>query len=66
MAHTRKLVLAAAVLAVLPSTAFADGSRVDEIVIVSGAIKDPQNAQYAQAPVDKNVPALPVVYEEKK
>lgn len=65
MAYTKKILLAAAVLAVLPSTAFAAG-QVDELVIVSGAIKDPQNAQYAQAPVDKNVPALPVVYEEKK
>jgi len=65
MAYTGKLLLAAAALAVLPSAAFASG-QVDELVIVSGAIKDPQNAQYAQAPVDKNVPALPVVYEEKK
>jgi hypothetical protein len=65
MAYTKKILLAAAVLAVLPSAAFAAG-QVDELVIVSGAIKDPQNAQYAQAPVDKNVPALPVVYEEKK
>ncbi|MBV9991041.1 MAG: hypothetical protein JOZ72_07080 [Alphaproteobacteria bacterium] len=65
MAHTRKLFLAAAVLAVLPSTAFA-GGQVDELVIVSGAVHDPQNAQYAQAPADKNVPALPVVYEDKK
>jgi hypothetical protein len=37
----------------------------DEIVYVTGAIKDKSNAQYVQAPVDKSVPALPVVYESK-
>lgn len=54
---------ALAIAVTLPAAAFA--SEPKETVIVIGAINDPNNAQYAQAPVDKNVPALPVVYDKK-
>ncbi len=53
---------AAAALA-LPTVAAAEPK---DLVVVLGAIHDPANAQYAAAPVDKSVPALPVVYEAKK
>lgn len=55
--------LAAAVL-VLPGAALA--AQPNEIVVVLGAIKDPSNAQYAKAPVDRSVRELPIVYEAKK
>jgi len=64
MHKTLALALASAfAAATVPSVALAAGTN--EVVIVMGAIKDPANAQYAKAPVDKSVPALPVVYESK-
>lgn len=53
--------LAAAVL--MPGAALA--AQPNEIVVVLGAIKDP-NAQTAQAPADRSVRELPIVYEAKK
>lgn len=54
---------AALATAVMAPTALAACEATAEMVIVAGGIKDPANAQYVQAPVDKSVPALPVVYE---
>lgn len=65
MTKTFHLVLAAAALTLaVPSVAMA-AQGPKEVVIVMGAIKDPANAKYAKAPVDKSVPELPVVYESK-
>ena len=65
MAYSSIPAMAALAFAVvLPSVALAN-EPPKEAVIVLGAINDPNNAQYAQAPVDKNVPALPVVYDKK-
>lgn len=61
-----KVLVAAAVAAgfiAMPGVAAASQSQLETIVVMGGAIKDPANAQYAKAPEDKSVPALPVVYE---
>ena len=62
----RPMIAAAAIAAaavVLPTAAAAcsDTAEVEEVIV--GGIKDPANVQYVQAPVDRSVPALPVVYE---
>jgi predicted Fe-S protein YdhL (DUF1289 family) len=59
-------VLAAAVVAV-PTVAAAcsDATEVESVVIVGGGIRDPANVQYVTDTSDKNVPAVPVVYEPK-
>lgn len=56
---------AALATAMIAPTALAACEATGEMVIVTGGIKDPANAQYVQAPVDKSTPALPVVYESK-
>jgi len=65
MAYSSIPAMAALALAVTLPAAASAGEQPKEVVIVLGAIHDPDNAQYAQAPADKNVPALPVVYDKK-
>lgn len=61
--------LAAAAIAVaavaMPTAAAACSDETEVTTVIVGGIKDPANVQYVQAPVDKNVPELPVVYEGK-
>ena len=68
MAYTFSLrpVLAAAVAAAVLMPGAALAAQPNEIVVVLGAIKDPANAQSTQAPVDRSVRELPIVYEAKK
>jgi predicted Fe-S protein YdhL (DUF1289 family) len=55
----------AAVVAV-PTAAAACSDPTEVEVVVMGGIKDPANVQYAKDTSDKNVPAIPVVYEPKR
>jgi len=57
--------LAAAAIAMASLAPTAAAACQDVVVIVTGGIKDPANAQYVQVPDDKKAPELPVVYEAK-
>jgi predicted Fe-S protein YdhL (DUF1289 family) len=60
--------LAAAAIAVAaiaaPTVAAACADATGETVVVTGGIKDPANAKYAQDTSDRAVPQIPVVYED--
>jgi predicted Fe-S protein YdhL (DUF1289 family) len=55
---------ALAVAAIAVPTAAAACDATSETVVVTGGIKDPANVKYVQAPVDRSVPELPVVYDD--
>jgi predicted Fe-S protein YdhL (DUF1289 family) len=55
----------AAAAFVLPTAAAACEDQVMTIEVMAGGIKDPANVQYVKDASDKNVPAVPVVYEPK-
>lgn len=61
--------IAAAAIAVasiaVPTAAAACSDPVEVDTVIVGGIKDPANVQYVQAPDDKSVPEIPVVYEPK-
>lgn len=56
--------LAAAVAAV-PTAAAACSDPTNVEMVIVGGIKDPANVQYTKDTSDRNVPAVPVVYEPK-
>jgi predicted Fe-S protein YdhL (DUF1289 family) len=60
--------VAAAALAVaaivVPTAVAACDATSETMVVVVGGIKDPANVKYVQAPVDRSVPELPVVYDD--
>ncbi len=58
--------LAAAVVAVPTAVAACSDPTEEEVVITTGGIKDPANVQYMKDTSDKNMPAVPVVYEPKQ
>ena len=57
--------LAAAVV-VVPGVAAACSDATEVETVIVGGIKDPANVQYIKDTSDKNVPAVPVVYEPKQ
>jgi predicted Fe-S protein YdhL (DUF1289 family) len=58
--------LVAAVVAVPTVAAACSDPTEEEVVITTGGIKDPANVQYVKDTSDRNVPAVPVVYEPKQ
>jgi predicted Fe-S protein YdhL (DUF1289 family) len=39
-------------------------AALDDVEIMVGGIKDPANAEFVEAPADRTIPELPVVYED--
>jgi predicted Fe-S protein YdhL (DUF1289 family) len=65
----RPAVAAAAMAAaaiVVPTAVAACDATTETMVVMVGGIKDPANVKYVQAPVDRSVPELPVVYDDNR